>query len=122
MAKWERPPELETKHPYTFDKICGYCLTKLEVDFNRNTGGLIMTHGKETKGVFKYESETKKYQKFIFEAEEGVVGYIYFPKDKKIIPSRLILDSDIRGEFERAILNSISKRQEFGIERKSSGH
>lgn len=114
MLKWERfPPELEVLYPYTFDKICGYCLTKEEVDFNRNTGGLIMTYEKETKGVFKYESETKKYQKFIFEAEEGIVGYIYSPKDIKRIPSRIVLDSDIRFEIAEKIIDSIGKRNEY---------
>lgn len=37
MAKWERfPPELETNYPDTFDKICGYCLTKGEIEMHIN--------------------------------------------------------------------------------------
>ena len=109
MAKWERPSELETKYPYTFDKICGHCLTKEEIDLNRNTGGLIMTYEKVIQGVFKYGSESKKFKKFMFEAEEGTVGYVYFPKEVKIIPSRIILDSNIRREIEMHINDSEKK-------------
>jgi hypothetical protein len=65
MLKWERNPrELETMFPYPFDKICGRCLTKQEVDFWKNTGGLIMTYEKEITGVFTYNSERKKLDRY----------------------------------------------------------
>ena len=110
MLKWERiPRELEIMFPYPFDKICGRCLTRQEVDFWKNTGGLIMTYEKEINGVFTYNSASKKYTKFMFAAEEGAVGYIFFPKDIKKIPSRIILDSDIRKEIEMHINDSENK-------------
>lgn len=99
MLKWERwPIELETVYPYPFDRICGRCLTQQEVDFYKKTGGLIMAHEKEITGVFRYNSESKKFNKFKFEAQEGVVGYIYIPKDIREIPSEIILQSGDKGE------------------------
>lgn len=117
MAKWERwPPELEIQHPYPFDMICGYCLTKEEVDFHRNTGGLVMAYEKEMKGAVKYDSESKKYQKFVFEAEEGAVGYICFPKTITKIPSRIVLDNEMRDGIEKKIVESIQRRNEYSRE------
>jgi hypothetical protein len=92
MAKWERrPQELETIYPYPFDKVCGHCLTKQEVDFYKKTGGLIMAHEKEISGVFRYNAESKRFMKFIFEADGGVVGNIFVPKDAVEIPGTIIL-------------------------------
>lgn len=110
MLKWERiPRELDAIHPYPFDKICGHCLTKQEVDFWKKTGGLIMTYEKEITGVFTYNSESKKFTKFMFAAEEGAVGYIFFPKGIKQIPLRIILDSDIRKEIKMNINDTENK-------------
>lgn len=87
--------ELETTHPFPFDRACGRCLTQQEVDFHRITGGLIMAHDKEINGVFTYNGDSKKFKKFIFQAAEGVVGNIYMPKDIQLIPTQIILKSAI---------------------------
>lgn len=31
MAKWKRSPEDEAAHPFSFDNICGRCITQEEV-------------------------------------------------------------------------------------------
>jgi len=99
MLKWERwPRELEVQFPYPFDRICGHCLTKQEVDFYKKTRGLTMANEKKICGVFTYNSERKKFNNFIFEAQGGVVGDIYIPKDIKEIPSEIILQNGDKGE------------------------
>jgi len=110
MLKWQRHPlELENMYPYLFDGICGQCLTLAEVNFNRKTEGLIMAFEKQIEGVFTYNSASKKFNKFIFEAQGGVVGNVFFPKDIKHVPSRIILDSDIRRAIEMHINDSGNK-------------
>jgi hypothetical protein len=92
MLKWERQPrELETTHPYPFDRVCGRCLTEQEVDFYKKTGGMIMALEKECSGIFRYNADSKKFRKFIFEADGGIVGNVFVPKDVVEIPKTIIL-------------------------------
>lgn len=92
MLKWERwPLELEITHPYPFDRVCGRCLTQQEVDFRRKTGGLIMAHEKTCSGVFRYNSDSKKFKKFTFEADGGIVGNIFVRNETKEMPVKIIL-------------------------------
>ena len=51
-----------------------------------------MGEGKEIRGQFKYEKDSKRYHRFNIESKEGIVGNLYIPKDKAI-PDRIILDN-----------------------------
>lgn len=101
MAKWQRSKEDEEAHPFFFDRICGFCITKEDINFCKRTGGLIMANSKEVTGVFTYNSESTKYNKFIFEADEGLVGNIFIPKDIREVPSQIILHSSMKRRNEK---------------------
>jgi len=91
MVKWQRSNEDEELHPFVFDRICGFCITEGDLNLYTQIEGLIMEDGKEIKGIFTFNSNSTKYNKFIFETPEGVVGNIFIPKDIKNIPSQIYL-------------------------------
>jgi len=106
MLKWERQPrELETTHPFPFDRVCGRCLTQQEVDFHWKTGGVIMALEKTCSGVLRYNADSKKYRKFIFEADGGIVGNIFVPIDTKEIPVTIILTLSEEQTRERDVVD-----------------
>ena len=39
---------------------------------------------KEIKGKFSFDGDSKRYHRYKFDAEGGVVGVLYVPKDSKI--------------------------------------
>jgi len=49
-----------------------------------------MDEQKEIKGKFSFDGDSKRYHRYKFEADKGVVGVLYVPKDSKI-PERVIL-------------------------------
>ena len=49
-----------------------------------------MDEQKEIKGKFSFDGDSKRYHRYKFEADNGVVGALYVPKDSKI-PERVIL-------------------------------
>lgn len=38
----------------------------------------------EAKGTFRYEQDSKRFHRYTLEADGGIVGMIYFPKDASI--------------------------------------
>ena len=100
MAKWERTPltpgVLDVTYPFPFDKVCGRCLTKQDVDFYKRTGGMVMKQEKEITGIFRFNADSKKFKKFVFEASGEIVGNIFVPKEMKEMPVKIILT--LRGE------------------------
>ncbi|MGP8153220.1 MAG: hypothetical protein ACLQBQ_03620 [Smithella sp.] len=101
MAKWQGSKEDEEVHPFFYDRICGFCITEEDINFCKRTGGLIMADNKGLNGIFTYNSESIKYNKFIFEAEKGVMGNIFIPKDIREIPSQIILHSSMKRGNEK---------------------
>lgn len=51
-----------------------------------------MSGGKEIKGLFRYEQDSRRYHRFKIETEAGIVGVVYIPKDSEGMPKRLILE------------------------------
>ena len=47
-------------------------------------------------GEFFYDCDSKRFHRFKFEAEGGVVGVLYVPKKCEAIPTKIILDSTTR--------------------------
>jgi hypothetical protein len=46
---------------------------------------------KEVTGTFRYAQDSKRYHRFKIETDTGIVGTVYFPKDKESMPKKLIL-------------------------------
>ena len=46
---------------------------------------------KEVTGKFRYEKDSKRFHRFQVEADEGVVGTIYVPKNIKSMPKKIVL-------------------------------
>ncbi|NPU82976.1 MAG: hypothetical protein HPY65_00700 [Syntrophaceae bacterium] len=51
----------------------------------------------EAKGTFRYEHDSKRFHRYAMEAEGGIVGMIYIPKDAPI-PVTVTLKRKDRGE------------------------
>lgn len=47
---------------------------------------------KEVRGKFRFEQDSKRYHRFQIEADGGIVGTVYVPKDRKAMPMKLILE------------------------------
>ncbi|PKN34177.1 MAG: hypothetical protein CVU61_09530 [Deltaproteobacteria bacterium HGW-Deltaproteobacteria-19] len=56
-----------------------------------------MTEENEAKGTFKYEQDSKRFHRYTLEADGGIVGMIYFPKDTTI-PEAVTLKRKDRGK------------------------
>ncbi len=56
-----------------------------------------MTEAKEAKGTFLYEQDSKRFHRYTLEADGGIVGMIYFPKDAPV-PVSVTLKRKDRGE------------------------
>ena len=50
-----------------------------------------MTEQKEITGIFKYEQDSKRYHRYAVEAEGGIRGALYIPKDIGQFPDRIVL-------------------------------
>ena len=47
IPKWQRSKELEEAHPYSFDSICGFCITPEEVILHYpNAKGIYLKKGR----------------------------------------------------------------------------
>jgi hypothetical protein len=51
-----------------------------------------MSEEKEVLGVFKYEQDSKRFHRFKIETNEGIVGTVYVPRDKKSMPKKITLE------------------------------
>ena len=46
---------------------------------------------KVVEGQFRYQQDSKRYHRFQVQADEGIVGTIYVPKDNDGLPEKLNL-------------------------------
>ncbi|MGV8080191.1 MAG: hypothetical protein AB2L22_09045 [Syntrophales bacterium] len=53
----------------------------------------------EAKGTFRYEHDSKRFHRYAMEAEGGIVGMIYFPKNR-MIPEAVTLKRKDQGKVE----------------------
>lgn len=51
----------------------------------------------EANGTFRYEQDSKRFHRYTLEADGGIVGMIYFPKDAPI-PISVTLKRKDRGK------------------------
>ncbi len=51
-----------------------------------------MSEEKEVQGKFRYEQDSKRFHRFKIETDTGIVGTVYVPKDKQVMPKKLILE------------------------------
>ena len=50
-----------------------------------------MNEPKEAKGSFTYEQDSKRFHRYKLEAEGGIVGMLYIPKENSSFPESIIL-------------------------------
>ena len=56
---------------------------------------------KEVKGKLAYDGDSRRYHRFLVNAEQGVVGSVYIPKGIQVMPTRLILEYDTNQREEK---------------------
>ncbi len=49
-----------------------------------------MSKEKEAKGTFQFDGDSKRYHRFAFQGDDGIVGNLYIPKGQDI-PDRIVL-------------------------------
>lgn len=49
---------------------------------------------KNISGLFKYEQDSRRYHRFQVKTDEGegIVGTIYVPKERDVLPDRILLE------------------------------
>lgn len=52
----------------------------------------------EVTGKFQFEQDSKRYHRFQIRTDCGIVGTVYVPKDKEIMPKKLILEYEPKAE------------------------
>jgi len=60
-----------------------------------------MDETKAAKGIFHYEQDSKRFHRYLLEADGGIVGMIYFPKSGTI-PEAVTLKRKDRSKTEDA--------------------
>ena len=55
-----------------------------------------MAEDKTITGRFWFDQDSKRYYRFQVKAQEGIVGTIYIPKDKEMMPKNIILEDVIK--------------------------
>lgn len=59
-----------------------------------------MLDKKEIAGKFIFDQDSKRFHRFKIEAEAGIVGMIYVPKDSHSIPKKIVLEYGDKKEGE----------------------
>ena len=59
-----------------------------------------MTENTGTTGVFTFDQDSKRFHRFKIQADDGIVGTLYVPKDCLAAPLKIVLDFAARPEAE----------------------
>jgi hypothetical protein len=51
-----------------------------------------MTEKTEATGVFIFDQDSKRFHRFRIQADDGIIGTLYVPKDCEGTPRKIVLD------------------------------
>lgn len=55
-----------------------------------------MTERTEATGVFIFDQDSKRFHRFRIQADDGIIGTLYVPKDCQAAPLKIVLDFAVR--------------------------